>query len=388
MPDRTVYLDHSATTPVHPDVLAAMLPYLGPEYGNPSSLHHKGQAARRAVEDARSQVAEALNCEPDEITFTGSGTESINLALKGIARARGAGGHIITSSIEHHAVLHTVEQLEREGCTATYIRVSGDGLVDPRDVRAAVRPDTRLISIMYANNEVGTVQPIEEIAALAAEADIPFHTDAVQAAGSLSLDVRRLGVTGLSLSGHKFYTPKGVGLLYLKRGTRLLPQMQGGGQESGRRSGTENVPYIVGVAEALRRAQAGASANNERWTAMRDGLFDRLTADFSDVRINGHRQRRLPMNVHASFRGVEAQAVLMGLDLKGICVSSGSACVSAALDPSHVLTAMSVPREYLYGALRITFGESTTQEQLDYLMECLQPLVRRLQALSPLADLA
>lgn len=386
MAERTVYLDHSATTGVHPDVLAAMLPYLGAEYGNPSSLHHKGQAARRAVDAARAQVAEFLHCHADEVVFTGSGTESINLALKGIAKARPGTGHIITSAIEHHAVIHTVEQLEREGYTATYLPVSPDGIVDPTEVRAALRPDTRLISVMYANNEVGTIQPVREIAALAAEAGIPFHTDAVQAAGSLPLDVEALGVSALSLSGHKFYAPKGIGLLYLKRGVHLAPQTQGGGQENGRRSGTENVPYIVGVAAALQRAQRAAADNNERWRAMRDDLFERITRTFPDARINGDRQRRLPMNVHVSFRGVEAQSILMGLDMKGICVSSGSACVSAALDPSHVLAAMSVPAEYLYGALRITFGEATTEEHLDYLMECLQPIIRRLQALSPLAD--
>ncbi len=382
---QAVYMDHAATTGVHPEVLQAMLPYLGPEYGNPSSSHRLGQVARQAVQEARERVAGVLNCQPSEVVFTSCGTESINLAIKGIVKAAGGRGHIITTAIEHHAVLHTVEQLEREGYESTVLPVSSEGLLDPDDVRPAIRPDTRLISVMYANNEIGTVQPVAEVARIGQEAGIPVHSDCVQAAGSLALDVDGLGVTSLALSGHKFYAPKGVGVLYLKAGTPVQVQQQGGGQEGGLRSGTENVPYIVGLSVALERAHARREEYNEHCSRLRDKIFERLVTQLPDVRINGHLTQRLANNAHVSFRGVEAQAILMGLDMKNIYASSGSACVSASLEPSHVLKAIGVPQEYIYGSLRLTVGEATTEKQVEYALEHLPPIVRRLQALSPLA---
>lgn len=380
-----IYLDHAATTSVHPDVLDAMLPYLGERYGNPSSVHRLGRAARQAVDESRARVASVLHCDPSEIVFTSCGTESINLAIKGIVKAAGRTGHVITTAIEHHAVLHTMEQLEREGYDVTILPVSPEGIVDPDDVRRAIRPDTRLISVMYANNEIGTIQPVAEVARIGQEAGVPVHSDGVQAAGSLPLHVEALGVTSLALSGHKFYAPKGVGLMYLHKGARLEMQLQGGGQEGGRRSGTENVPYIAGLSIALERADSRRDWYNSHCSALRDRIFDGLAQAMPDVRINGHRRHRLPNNAHVSFRGVEAQAILMGLDMKGICASSGSACVSASLEPSHVLSAIGVPPEYIYGSLRLSVGEATTAQQVDYALECLPPLIERLQAISPLS---
>ncbi len=382
----TIYLDHAATTGVHPSVLEGMLPYLGPEYGNPSSTHHLGRAARQAVQDSRERVARVLGCQSSEVIFTGCGTESINLAIKGLAKAEGGIGHIITSAIEHHAAIHTAEQLEREGFEVTVLRVSSDGLVDPDDVRSALRRDTRLISVMYANNEIGSIQPLAEIARIGREAGVPVFSDCVQAAGSLPLDVECLGVDALALSGHKFHAPKGVGILYLRAGTKLMPQMQGGSQESGLRAGTENVPYIVGISVALERAQANRHAYNEHCSRLRDLLLEELCQLLPETRINGHRQLRLANNAHFSFRGVEAQGILMGLDMHGICASSGSACVSASLEPSHVLTAIGVPPEYIYGSIRLSLGESTTEQHVRCVLDVLPPLVTRLQALSPLAD--
>ena len=388
MESRLVYMDHAATTPVHPKVLEAMMPYFNQEYGNPNSVHSLGRSAREAVDRARETVAQILNCQSQEIVFTSCGTESINLAIKGIAKARGKTGHIITSAIEHHAVLHTIEQLELEGYTATILPVSPDGLVDPDDVRNAIRPDTVVISIGYANNEIGTIQPIREIGSIAREAGIPFHTDAVQAAGSLSLNVEELQVDALSLSGHKFNAPKGVGILYIRSGIPLEPQMQGGGQESGRRSGTENVPYIVGIAEALRLSQENLEAHNEHCISLREKLFEGILSELPDTRVNGHRTQRLPNNAHVAFRGIEAQSILMGLDLKGICASSGSACHSASIEPSHVLKAIGVPSEYIYGSVRLTVGIDNSQEDVSYVLEVLPSLVRRLQSLSPLVESA
>lgn len=385
MPSTAVYLDNAATTSVHPDVLAAMMPYFGAEYGNPNSTHSVGRAARAAIDEARGRVAATLNCKPSEVTFTGCGTESINLAIKGIVQAAGPTGHIITTAIEHHAVLHTVEQLEREGYDVTVLPVSEDGLLDPADVKHAIRPDTRLISVMYANNEIGVIQPVEEVARIGNEAGIPVHSDCVQAAGSLLLDVGTLGVTSLALSGHKFRAPKGVGIMYLRDGTRLQPQLQGGGQERGRRSGTENVPYIVGVSVALERANRLRDAYNAHCSTLRDALFEGLQAALPDTRINGHRSQRLANNAHVAFRGIEAQSLLMGLDMKGICASSGSACISASLEPSHVLTGIRMPQEYIYGSLRLTVGEETAREQIDYVLDCLTTMVSRLQAMSPLS---
>lgn len=385
MRSHTVYMDHAATTGVHPDVLAAMLPYLGLKYGNPSSVHSLGRAARQAVEAARERVAGVLSCQPSEVVFTGCGTESINLAIKGVARVAAQTSHVITTAIEHHASLHASEQLEREGHAVTVLPVSAEGIVDPEDVRRALRPNTRLISVMYANNEIGTVQPLAEIARIGREAGVAVFSDCVQAAGSLSLNVDELQVSALALSGHKFHAPKGVGILYVREGTRLQPQLVGGSQEGGLRAGTENVPYIIGVATALERAQERREAYNAHCSSLRDLLLDRLEAELPGTRVNGDRYRRLPNNAHVSFRGIEAQGVLMGLDMKGVCASSGSACVSASLEPSHVLSALGVPAEYIYGSLRLSLGEATTREEVEYVLEVLIPLVRRLQELSPLA---
>ncbi|MEJ7652675.1 MAG: cysteine desulfurase family protein [Chloroflexia bacterium] len=385
MTQRTIYLDNAATTGVHPDVLEAMLPYLQGEYGNPSSTHTLRRAARQAVESARERVAAVLGCSPDEVVFTGGGTESINLAIKGLVHAAGEGGHIVTTAIEHHAVLHTVEQLEREGYETTVLPVSPEGVLDPDEVRRALRPDTRLVSVMLANNEIGTIQPVAEVARICREAGVLVHSDCVQAAGALNLDVDALGVDSLALSGHKFQAPKGVGVMYLRRGSHIEPQSVGGGQESGRRAGTENVAYIVGIAAALERAARRREEYTAHCTALRDSLFERILAETPDARVNGDRTRRLPNNVHVSFRGIEAQGLLMGLDMKGVCASSGSACVSASLSPSHVLEAIGVPSEYIYGSLRLTVGAATTAEDVDEAMAHLPGLVRRLQALSPLA---
>ncbi|MDQ3855865.1 MAG: cysteine desulfurase [Chloroflexota bacterium] len=379
-----VYLDHAATTGVHPEVLQAMLPYLTSEYGNPSSVHRMGRSARQAVDTARAEVAAVLGCSPSEVVFTSGGSESINLAIKGIVRAAGDHGHVVTTAIEHHAVLHTVEQLEREGYEVTVVGVSTEGIVDPGDVRRTLRPDTRLISVMLANNEIGTLQPVAEIGRMGQELGIPVHSDCVQAGGSLPLDVDELGLTSMALSGHKFYAPKGIGIMYVREGTRLQPQLQGGSQEGGRRAGTENVPYIVGIATALARASRRRDEYNRHCSALRDELFERILGTVPDARVNGHRRQRLANNVHVSFRGIEAQGLLMGLDLQGICASSGSACVSASLEPSHVLAAIGVPEDYIYGSLRLSLGEQTTHDHVDRVMAVLPALVERLQALSPL----
>lgn len=379
---RSVYLDYAATTDVHPDVLEAMMPYLQGDFGNPNSIHSRGRVARQAVDESRDKVAHALNCRPSEITFTSCATESINLAIKGIVKAKANRGHIITSAIEHHAVLHSIEQLEREGYEATIVPVSADGLVDPDDVQKAIRPDTLLVSVMYANNQIGTVQPVREIGTIASAAGISFHIDAVQAARSEPLDVDALGVTSLALSGHKFHAPKGVGIMYLREGTPLESQIQGGGQEQGRRSGTENVPYIVGVATALERVVAERDAYISHCTALRNQLIDGLLDRVPDSRLNGHRTQRLPNNANLSFAGTDAQGLIMGLDIKGICASSDSACQQAALKKSHVLEAIGVPDEYMYGSLRLTVGEDTTKEDCDYVLEQLPELVSRLRAFS------
>ncbi|NOZ27144.1 MAG: cysteine desulfurase [Chloroflexi bacterium] len=382
-----IYMDHSATTPVDPRVVEAMLPYFTERYGNPSSLHRLGREASQAMEDARRTVAEILSCHPHEVVFTSCGTESDNMALRGVAlaqRARGRGNHIVTTAIEHHAVLHTAEDLrDRYGFEITVVPVDGEGLVHPEAIREALRDDTVLVSVMYANNEVGTIQPLPEIAAITRERGIPLHTDAVQAGGYLPLDVDALGVDLLSLSAHKFYGPKGVGILYVRRGTPLWPIQTGGGHERGRRPGTENIPYIVALATALRLAQEEREAEAARLTALRDRLIDGIEARIPDVRLTGHRTRRLPG--HASFiiRGVEAEGMLMGLDLEGICASSGSACTSGAQEPSHVLTAMGIPRRDAVGHLRLTLGRSTRPEDVDRVLDVLPGIVERLRAYAP-----
>jgi cysteine desulfurase len=383
---RTIYLDHAATTPVHPDVVEAMLPYFGERYGNASSMHFLGREAHKALEKARNDVAGVLNCSPDEIVFTSCGTESDNLALRGITwMNRRRGDHIITSSIEHHAVGHTCEQLEREfGFEVTYLPVDQYGLVDPADVEAAVSETTILISVMYANNEVGTLEPIAEIGEIARRHGIPFHTDAVQAAGALSLDVEKLKVDLLSLSAHKFYGPKGVGLLYVKDGVEILPMQTGGGHERGVRSGTENVAGIVGLATALKLAEETREEESRRLAMLRDRLVEGISSSVGHCRLLGHPEIRLPNNVSMAFEYVEGEGILMSLDLEGIATSSGSACSTGSSEPSHVLLAMGVPPEVARGSIRMTLGQENTQEDVERVLEVLPGIIQRLRSMSPL----
>ena len=385
MIERYIYLDHAATTPVDERVVAAMLPYFTERFGNPSSIHRFGRAALEALDDAREAVAAVLGASRKEIIFTGGGSEADNLAIKGVALAQreaGKGAHIITSAIEHHAVLHAVEQLEAFGFEATLLPVDGDGLVRPADLRAALRSDTVLVSIMYANNEIGTIQPLAELGAICREYNVPFHTDAVQAAGAVSLNVNDLNVDLLSLAAHKFYGPKGVGALYVRRGIPLLPQINGGGQERRRRAGTENVAEIVGMAAALRLAEE----HRERYAAACAPLRDRLVVGIReripDVSLNGHLTRRLPNNVTVAFDGVEGESVLLLLDQEGIAASSGSACTSGALEASHVLLALGVPHERAIGSVRFTLGRTTTAEEIDYVLDVLPPLIEQLRSVS------
>jgi cysteine desulfurase len=381
-----IYLDHSATTAVDPRVVAAMAPFWSELYGNPSSMYGLGRKAAAALENARSRVAAFLNCHPGEIVFTSGGTESDNLALRGVGLAQAARGrrHIITTSIEHHAVLHTAADLvEHLDFDVTYLPVDRHGLVDPDAVAAFIRSDTALISLMAANNEVGTIEPITEIGAIARQHGIPFHVDAVQVAGNLPLDVASLNVDLLALSAHKFYGPKGVGLLYVRRGVKMAPTQTGGNQERGRRSGTENVPYIVGMAHALELAQGELSFNASRLLALRERLADGLLEHLSDVELTGHPVRRLPGHLSLVIHGVEAEGVLIALDLAGIAASSGSACTSGAPTASHVLTAMGFAAQDAMGALRLTLGRENTEADVDAVIEKLPEIVARVRAMNP-----
>ncbi len=377
-----IYLDHSATTAVDPRVVEAMLPYWTEMWGNPSSIYGLGRRASAALEDARARVARVLNCQPAEIVFTSCGTESDNLAIRGIALAAAAQGkrHIITTPIEHHAVIHTVEALvEHFDFEVTYLPVDRTGLVSPADVEAALRPDTALISVMYANNEVGTIQPIAEIGMIARRHGVPFHTDAVQAGPILPLDVQALNVDLLALSAHKFHGPKGIGLLYVRRGVRLIPTQTGGSQERGRRAGTENVPYIVGMARALELTQSEREAEGARLLALREQLWAGLSAAIPDIELTGHPTQRLPGHLSLIVHGVEAQNLLIALDLVGVAASSGSACASGAPTPSHVLTAMGYKPVEALGALRLTLGRENTEADVDFVVEKLPAIVRRLR---------
>ena len=380
-----VYLDHAATTYTDPEVFEAMKPYFCEVFGNASSLHGFGREAAKAVDKARGQVAAALGCKPSEVYFTSGGTESDNWALKGIMHAHtDKGRHLITSKIEHHAVLHACEQLEKEGFEVTYVDVDETGKIRLDQLEAAIRPDTVLVSVMAANNEVGTVQPIGEIAKLCKAKGALFHTDAVQAVGSLPLNVSEQGIDLLSLSAHKFYGPKGVGALIVRNGVRLDKLIIGGAQERSMRGGTTNTPGIVGLGEAIARAVGGMEANNAHVRALRDHFIDRVQKEISDLRLNGHPTDRLPNNVNFSFEYVEGESILMTLDLKGIAVSSGSACTSGSLDPSHVLLAMGVPVELAHGSIRFTFGRRNTLEETDYTVEVLKETLQNLRAMSPL----
>jgi len=380
-----IYLDHAATTPVDPRVLEAMLPYFTEQFGNPSSIYAAGRQARAAIDQARARIARILHCQPREIVFTSGGTESDNLAIKGVAwwhRLNGRGNHIITTAFEHHAVLHSVQYLEKFGFEATYVRPGPDGIVRVEDIEAAIRPDTILISVMYANNEIGTIQPIAEIGKLAHRYGILFHTDAVQAAGTLPLDVERLHVDLLSLSAHKFYAPKGVGLLYVRQGTKLLWQQNGGSQESNRRAGTENVPGIVGMATALELAYAEREERNAHLLALRDRLIDGILQRIPDARLNGDREQRLPNNVNVSFEGVDGETILLNLDMHGIAASSGSACTTGSTEPSHVLLAIGLTPEQARSSIRLTLGKDNTEQEIDRTLNVLEETVTRLRRLT------
>ena len=383
MSNRRIYMDNAATTATRPEVLEAMLPYFTQNYGNPSSIHAFGRDARRAIENARKQVAAALNCEPREVYFTAGGSESDNWAIR-CALQNKQGKHIITSTIEHHAVLHTCEFMEKQGYEVTYLPVDEFGIVSAEDVKKAIRPDTVLITIMAANNEIGTIQPIAEIGKIAKEAGILFHTDAVQAIGAIPVDVKEWNVDMLSLSGHKFHAPKGVGALYVRKGLRITNLIYGGAQERGLRAGTENLPGIVGLGKAIELAVAELPEYSERLSKLRDKLIDGILASIPDVQLNGHRTQRLPGNVNVSVRYVEGEALLMRLDLAGIAASSGSACTSGSLDPSHVLLAIGLPHEIAHGSLRLSLGSDTTEEDVDYVIETLPNIVNTLRAMSPL----
>jgi cysteine desulfurase len=378
-------MDHSATTPVAARVLQAMLPYLSDKFGNASSLHSFGQEAKVALEESREKVAGLLGASPEEIIFTSGGTESDNLALKGIARRNcKQGRHIITTCIEHPAILETCKTLEKEGFAVTYLPVTGEGLVDMAALEAAIRLDTILISVMHANNEVGTIQPIEEIGRLAAEKDIYLHTDAVQSVGKIPTDVNALGVDLLSLSAHKIYGPKGVGALYIRKGTKLDSIVQGGGHERGLRSGTENVAGIVGLAEAAEICGESMYAEGQRLSKLCDRLATLVLGRVKDAKINGTMKRRLPGSLNFGFSYVEGESLLLYLDSKGIAVSTGSACSSHKLEPSHVLLSLGLKPEECHGSLRITMGRSNTEEEVDYVAECIVEAVERFRGISAL----
>ena len=390
-PSRVIYMDHAATTPMRPEVLEAMMPYFSDSFGNPSSIYTLAQEARKAVDEAREKVSRVLGCRTSEVVFTSGGTESDNTALKGAAFAlKESGNHIITSKIEHHAVLHTCYQLEQFGFEVTYLPVDGNGLIDPDDVVRAVTDRTVLVSVMLANNEIGTIQPVSEIAALVKEQakrldrTIVVHTDAVQAAGFLDLDVKRLGVDMLSLSAHKFYGPKGAGVLYIRRGTPFEPQQMGGGHERQRRSGTENVVGIVGTGEALRLADQEREWLNSHCTRLRNRLIHGVQERVDRVRLNGDPTLRLANNVNFAFEMVEGEPILLGLDFAGICASSGSACSSASLEPSHVLLALGMSADLAQGSLRLTLGRENTDEDVDHVLSALPDLVHKLRAMPSL----
>ena len=388
MEDRFVYADNAATTKTAPEVLEAMLPYFGEGYGNPSSLQQKGREAKAALTTAREKIATILGAKPNEIYFTSCGSESDNWAIKGAAHANAnRGKHIISTRIEHHAVLHSLESLEKEGFEVTYLDVDSDGRVSPEAVVAAMRDDTTLVECMFANNEVGTIEPIKEIAA-AVKAKNPrtlVFTDAVQAVGNIQVNVADLGVDMLALSGHKIHTPKGIGALYIKTGTRIRNLIDGGGQERGKRGGTENLPYIVGLAKALEMAVGGLD-EMKRVEKMRDRLIDGILAEIPHARLNGPREGRLPGNVNISFEFIEGESLLLLLDMAGICASTGSACSSTSLEPSHVLISIGVPVELAHGSLRLSISRDNTDEDVDYILEKLPGIVQRLRDMSPLYE--
>jgi cysteine desulfurase len=385
MRDDAIYLDYAATTPLDPRVLEAMMPYLMEKFGNPNSIHAFGREARKAVDEAREKIAALLNCRPSELVFTSGGTESDNLALRGVAAAyRQKGNHIVTTAIEHHAVLHTCRALQDEGFEVTYLPVDEHGLVTPEQVAEAITDRTILVSIMHANNEIGTMEPLADIVQAVKEKrpDVLVHTDAVQTVGHIPVDVEALGVDLLSFAAHKFYGPKGVGGLFVRRGIKLVPQLTGGGQERNRRSGTENVAGIVGMARALEIAVAEMPTEIPRLQTLRDELINGVLAQIPDSRLNGHPTQRLPHNANFSFLGVEGEALLLQLDLHGIAASSGSACTSGSLEPSHVLLALGLSHEWALGSLRLTLGRFTTRQHLERVLAVLPSIVEKLRALT------
>lgn len=384
---KNIYFDNAATTRLDEEVLNEMIPYLKENYGNASSIYKLGRDSKKAVEDSREKIAQVLNCKSNEIYFTAGGSESDNTAIKGIARANKLkGNHIITSKIEHPAVLETCKNLEKEGFEVTYISVDENGIINLEELKKSVKDTTVLITIMFANNEIGTVQPIEEIGKIAKEKNIYFHTDAVQAVGSIKIDVQKLNIDSLSLSGHKLYGPKGIGALYVKSGIKFEKFVDGGHQERNKRAGTENVAGIVGIGKAIELAYENFDEYNEKLTELRDYYISQVEEKIPYIKINGHRQKRLPGNANISFKFIEGEGLLLNLDMKGICASSGSACTSGSLDPSHVLLAIGLPHEIAHGSLRITFGDDNTKEDVDFLVNTLVEVVERLRNMSPLYE--
>jgi len=382
---RTVYLDHNATTPVHPEVFGAMKPYFTEVFGNASSIHQSGREAKAALEEARQTIADLLGCKPSELYFTSGGTESDNFAIKGVAFAnRGKGRHIITSSIEHHAVDVSCRFLEKEGFDATYLPVDSEGFVDPDKLKKTIRPDTILVTIMYANNETGVIQDLKALVSVAKDAGVYFHTDAVQATGKIPYKINDLGCDLLSISAHKLYGPKGVGLIYIRSGTKIQPWNEGGGHERGRRAGTENIAGVIGLAKALEIAARDMDAETKKMISMTTRFYELVKERIPDTRFNGSIEKRVPNTLNISFRAVEGEAMILSLDLKGIMVSSGSACTSGATEPSHVLKAMRVPPEMAQGSVRFSFGRSNKEDDVEYVVDILAPEIKRLRDISPL----
>lgn len=385
--DKMIYLDHAATTATRPEVVEAMLPYFTEKFGNPSSVYGFAADNKNVIIEARENIANSLCANTQDIYFTAGGSEADNWALKATAEAyKEKGNHIITSKIEHHAILHTCEYLEKQGFEITYLDVDDTGLIKLEELKAAIRPTTILISIMYANNEIGTIEPIREIGAIAKENNILFHTDAVQAYGQIPIDVEELNIDMLSASGHKLNGPKGIGFLYIRKGVKIQSFIHGGAQERKRRAGTENVPGIVGLSKAVSIAMKTMNDRIEKETKLRDYLIDRITKEIPYVRLNGDKEKRLPNNVNISFRFIEGESLLIMLDMKGICASSGSACTSGSLDPSHVLLAIGLPHEIAHGSLRMTLGDENTKEEMDYVVDNLKEIVTRLRNMSPLYE--
>lgn len=384
---KNVYMDYSATTYVKPEVLEEMMPYFTEKFGNPSSFYGISRETKRAIDTAREKVAKGLNCLPDEVYFTGGGSEADNWAIKGIASAhKNKGNHIITTKIEHHAVLHTCQYLEKNGFEVTYLDVDSEGFINLDDLKNAITDKTILVSIMFANNEIGTIQPVKEIGEICKEKKVFFHTDAVQAVGNVPIDVKEMNIDMLSLAGHKIYGPKGIGVLYIKKGIKIDNLIHGGAQEKNRRAGTENIAGIVGLGKAMELATCNIEEHMEKMTALRDRLiYGLLKIPYTN--LNGPRgEKRLPGNVNVRFRFIEGESILLSLDFKGVCASSGSACTSGSLDPSHVLLAIGLPHELAHGSLRLTLGAGSTEEDVDYVLEVTPPIIERLRNMSPLWD--